>query len=261
MATGRRAKTTAKRKPKRKAAPARKKARAKTTKKAAKKKATKTTKKTASKRPAKKKPAKKKRAAARKVAKKTKPQGARAKMVRRLRRPPTAAAPARPPVPESFVPPEPEPTRIPRAAPAPAAAPPGDIEAAVEAALRMEGYPDPDPTAVAVLTAIGRGYAMGPASPPSWLHVDVARPIAEVLAERFALGDRAHDIDRGSHRPQTRATVNIVLAQTAGDPVDDPERAVLASFCLGSWDPAADENAERNAIAGFVIPWYMAGRA
>jgi len=260
MATGRRAKTTAKRKPKRKAAPARKKARAKTTKKkAAKKKATKTTKKTASKRPAKKKPAKKKRAAARKVAKKTKPQGARAKMVRRLRRPPTA--PARPPVPESFVPPEPEPTRIPRAAPAPAAAPPGDIEAAVEAALRMEGYADPDPTAVAVLTAIGRGYAMGPASPPSWLHVDVARPIAEVLAERFALGDRAHDIDRGSHRPQTRATVNIVLAQTAGDPVDDPERAVLASFCLGSWDPAADENAERNAIAGFVIPWYMAGRA
>ena len=252
MATGRRGrKTTAKRKPKRKTAPARKKkarAKAPSKKKRTKAKATK------------RKPAR--TTATRTVKKKkTKPQGARAKMVRRLRRPPTAAAPARPPVPESFVPPEPEPTRIPRAAPAPAAAPPGDIEAAVEAALRMEGYADPDPTAVAVLTAIGRGYAMGPASPPSWLHVDVARPIAEVLAERFALGDRAHDIDRGSHRPQTRATVNIVLAQTAGDPVDDPERAILASFCLGSWDPAADENAERNAIAGFVIPWYMEGRA
>jgi len=252
MATGRRGrKTTAKRKPKkRKAAPARrKKARTAPKKKAAKKK------------PAKKKRAK---AAARKAtkrtAKKTKPQGARARMVRRLRRTP-AAAPARPPVPESFAPPAPAPAPIPRAAPA-AAPPTGDMEVAFERALRMEGYANPDPTAVAVLSAIGRGYAMGPASVPAWLRVDVARPISEVMAERFKIGDRAHDIDRGSHRPTTRASVNIVLAQTTGgDQVDDPERAVLASFCLGSWDPALDPNAERNAIAGFVIPWYMAGRA
>jgi hypothetical protein len=135
------------------------------------------------------------------------------------------------------------------------------MRAAVEAALRMERYDDPDSTAVTVLAAIGRGYAMGPASPPAWLRVDVARPIAEVLAERFAIGDRAHDIDRGSHRPQMRAAVNIVLAQTHGDPVDDPERAVLTSFCLGSWDPATDTHAQRDALPGFVIPWYMAGRA
>jgi hypothetical protein len=246
MATGRRGrKTTAKRKPKRKAAPARKKkARAKK---------------------AQKKAAKKKRPKARTVAKrtvkKTKPQGARAKMVRRSRGTAASAAPARPPVPESFVPPESQPAPIPRAAAAPAAPSVDDMEAAVERALGMERYDDPDPTAVAVLSAIGRGYAMGPASPPGWLHVDVARPIAEVLAERFAIGDRAHDIDRGSHRPQTRATVNIVLAQTPGDPVGDPERAVLTSFCLGSWDPATDEVAERHAISGFVIPWYMKGRA
>jgi hypothetical protein len=137
-----------------------------------------------------------------------------------------------------------------------------DMKAAVENALRMERYEHPDPTAVAVLAAIGRGYAMGPASAPAWLHVDVARPIAEVLAERFAIGDRAHDIDRGSHRPQMRASVNIVLSQMSeGKFVGDPERAVLASFCLGSWDPATNTNAERDGLAGFVLPWYFAGRA
>ena len=245
MATGRRGrKTTAKRKPKRKAAPARKKkARAKgpSKKKRTKAKATK------------RKPARK--TATRKV-KKTKPQGARSKMVRRMRRPAAAAAP--PPIPEAAPVPEPHVAPIPRAIPA---APPDDMEVAVERELRLAGYQPPDPMAIAVLAAIGRGYAKGPASPPAWLHVEVARPIAEVLVERFAIGDRAHDIDRGSHRPTTRATVNIVLSQTPGNPVGDRERAVLASFCLGSWDPATDENAERNAIAGFVIPWYMAGRA
>ena len=248
MATGRRGKTKAKakRKPKRKAAPARKKkARAKG---ASKKKRTKA-------KAAKRKPAR--RTATRKV-KKTKPQGARARMVRRMRRPTAAATP--PPIPEAAPAPEPDLAPIPRAVPA---APPvgDDMEVAVERALRQAGYEPPDGTAVAVLAAIGRGYAKGPASPPAWLHVDVARPIAEGLVERFATGDRAHDIDRGSHRPTTRATVNIVLSQTAGDPVGDPERAVLASFCLGSWDPATDEHAERNGIAGFVVPWYMAGRA
>jgi len=247
MAIGRRGrKTTAKRKPKRKAAPARKKkarAKAPSKKKRTKAKATK------------RKPARRART---RTAKKTKPQGARTKMVRRMRRP--AAAEMPPPIPEAAPAPGPRPAPIPRAMPA---APPAgdDLELAVERALGDAGYAPPDPTAVAVLAAIGRGYAQGPASPPSWLHVDVAQPIAEGLVERFATGDRAHDIDRGSHRPTTRATVNIVLSQTGGDPVGDPERAVLASFCLGSWDPATDEHAERNGIAGFVIPWYMAGRA
>lgn len=249
MATGRRGrKTTAKRKPKRKTAPARKKkarAKAPSKKKRTKAKATK------------RKPAR--TTATRTVKKKkTKPQGARAKMVRRMRRPAVAETP--PPIPEAAPGPEPRVAPIPRAMP-PAPSVGDDMEVAVERALRDAGYEPPDPTAVAVLAAIGRGYAKGPASPPTWLHVDVARPIAEGLVERFATGDRAHDIDRGSHRPTTRATVNIVLSQTPGDPVGDPERAVLASFCLGSWDPATDEHAERNGIAGFVIPWYMEGRA
>jgi hypothetical protein len=174
-----------------------------------------------------------------------------------MRRPAVAEPP--PPIPEAAPAPEAPVAPIPRAMPA-APTPPDDMEVAVERALRDAGYAPPDPTAVAVLAAIGRGYAQGPAAAPSWLHVDAAGSIAEGLAERFATGDRAHDIDRGSHRPTTRATVNIVLSQTPGDPVGDPERAVLASFCLGSWDPAMDENAERNGIAGFVIPWYFAGR-
>jgi hypothetical protein len=142
----------------------------------------------------------------------------------------------------------------------PAAAPGDDMQAHVEQALRDEGYDEPDQTAVVVLAAIGRGYSRGPARPPDWLAVDANGLVAEGIAERFAAGDRAHDIDRSTHRPQVRATVNFNLDQLGGGDAGDPERDVLASFCLGSWDPAMDANAERNGIASFVVPWYLAGR-
>jgi hypothetical protein len=152
----------------------------------------------------------------------------------------------------------PAPKPLAAAAP-PAPAPVDDLRARVEAALSLRGYVPPDVVAVDVLTAIGRGYRQGPASPPEWLRVDVNGPIADGVADRFATGDRAHDIDRSTHRPTTRATVDIVLDQMAPD-VGEAGRVVLTSFALGSWDPEVDSNAERNAIAGFVIPWYLAGR-
>ena len=58
-----------------------------------------------------------------------------------------------------------------------------------------------------------------------------------------------------------RSTVDFNLDQLSGGTTSDAERDVLASFCLGSWDPAMDANAERNGIASFVVPWYLAGRA
>src|SRR5689334_13497839 len=96
------------------------------------------------------------------------------------------------------------------AAPEPVAAPPApsdDLARAIEAQLRHHGFDPPDETVVAVLTALGAGYRQGPAHPPSWLHVDVNGPIAEGMVERYATGERAHDIDRSTHRPQVRAAV------------------------------------------------------
>jgi hypothetical protein len=134
------------------------------------------------------------------------------------------------------------------------------MQASVEQALRDQGYDEPDGTVVAALAAVGRGYARGPAEPPEWLQVDATGPVAEGVVGRFATGDRAHDIDRSMHRPQVRATVNFNLDQLGGGDTGDAERDVLTSFCLGSWDPAMDPNAERNGIASFVVPWYLAGR-
>ena len=230
MATGR--KTARRRRGKKKAAPARKKAR-------------------------KARP----KARARKVAKtRRRPKvEVRARRTKAKTRPRTRAKPARrPPVAR----PEPTPVAMPAAAPAAApAAPAGDaMQGHVEQALRDEGYDEPDQTAVAVLAAIGRGYARGPAQTPAWLRVDANGPIAEGIAERFAIGDRAHDIDRSTHRPQVRATVNFNLDPLGGGDASDAERDVLTSFSLGSWDPAMDANAERHGIASFVIPWYLAGR-
>jgi hypothetical protein len=147
-------------------------------------------------------------------------------------------------------------------APAPVPAAPGDgLARDVADALRARGYQPPDPTVVAVLTAIGAGYRQGPASPPAWLRVDVDGPIAAGVVERFTIGDRAHDIDRSTHRPQVRATVVFNLDQLAPHAsIGDAERDVLTSFCLGSWDPAMDANAERDGVATFVVPWYLAGR-
>jgi hypothetical protein len=206
--------------------------------KKAKKRATAVTKKRAKPRPRRKAPAKAKA--------RPRPRAAKPK-----RRPTTARAVARSrPVARAMAP------------SAPAAAPPADdLARKIEDALRDRGYDPPDTTVVAVLTAIGTGYRQGPASPPSWLRVDVDGPIASGMVDRFATGDRAHDIDRSTHRPQVRATVGFNLDQLSATPVGDAERDVLTSFCLGSWDPAIDQNAERNGVASFVVPWYLAGRA
>jgi len=238
MATGRRGrKTTTKGKRKGKAAPARK----KTRKKASKTKA-RTTKAKARVRT---KPKAKPKRAAKPKARAAK----RAAVAPRRRSRPMKAAPS----------PAPAPLGVAPAAAAPAAG--DDMQRNVEQALRDNDYDPPDDTVVAVLTAIGTGYGEGPAQPPAWLQVDTAGPIAEAVVERFATGDRAHDIDRSTHRPQVRSTVNINLDQLGGESTGDAERDVLTSFCLGSWDPAMDTNAERNGIASFVIPWYLAGRA
>ena len=143
----------------------------------------------------------------------------------------------------------------------PTLAPADELRQRTIEALEQAGYPSPDATVVDVLTALGAGYRLGPANPPAWLKVDVNTPIAAAMVERFKIGDRAHDIDRSTHRVQTRMTVNYNLDQLPGGPTGEAERRVLAAFCLGSWDPSVDTNAERNAIASFVIPWYLAGRS
>jgi hypothetical protein len=157
---------------------------------------------------------------------------------------------------------KPAPKRV-AAAAAPLAAPaPLALAAAVESALRVQGYEPPDPIVVEVLTAIGTGYREGPANPPAWLHIDVDGLIADGVVERFVTGDRASDVDRVMHRGIVRSTVDFNLDQLpGGGSTGDAERTVLTSFCLGSWDPAMDANAERNGIASFVVPWYLAGRA
>jgi len=158
--------------------------------------------------------------------------------------------------------PAPRPAAAPRAAVAVAAAAPEDgIRVAVVAALHQHGYGAPTDAIVSTLTAMAVGYRQGPAETPPWLHVDADGPVASGMVERFELGDRAHDIDRSTHRPQVRATVNYNLDLVGGGVGDDAERAVITSFCLGSWNPAVDANAERDGIASFVVPWYLAGRA
>jgi hypothetical protein len=148
------------------------------------------------------------------------------------------------------------------AAAAPAAPLAGGLAGKVEATLRNRGYDPPDPIVVEVLTAIGTGYRQGPANPPAWIRFDVDGLIAEGVVERFETGDRAHDIDRATHRGIVRNTVDFNLDQLpGGGSTGDAERRAITSFCLGSWDPSMDENAERNGIASFVVPWYLAGRA
>ena len=241
MATGRRGKKTATRRKKRKAAPAAKK---KARKAKAKPKARKAKPKARARTTAKRKP--KPKAKARKVVRKKPTATARGGLVR-LRRSAPAPRPEAVPAAVAFT--------------APAAAPAGDgIQPHVEQELRTRGYEPPDGTVVAVLTAIGRGYAQGPAAAPDWLHVDTAGPIAEGVVERFVTGDRSNDINRVTHRAQVRATVGFNLEQLGGGETGDAEREVLTAFCLGSWDPDTHTNAQRDGVASFVVPWYLAGR-
>jgi hypothetical protein len=146
------------------------------------------------------------------------------------------------------------------AAPAPAAPPPDQLRMQVERAFERLGYQPPDATAVDVVTAVARGYRAGPATAPPSLRFEADTAVAEGWAERYETGDRSPGHDRMMHRAQVKWTVvfnleQLGIAATTGE----PERDVLASLCLGCWDPATMTNAERDAAASFVVRWYRDG--
>jgi len=150
------------------------------------------------------------------------------------------------------------------AATAAAAPPAGTLEhltVLVAAALRREGY-EPDADVVQTLAAVGAGYRKGPASDPPFLSaIDIDAEFAPELVQRYATGDRATLLDLRVHRPQVRATVDFNLDQLDLGSTGEVARETLTSLCLGSWDPTADEVAERQAIAGPVVSWYRAGQS
>jgi len=142
-----------------------------------------------------------------------------------------------------------------------AAGPPagGGMAADVAAALTARGYDPLDPGVVDAITAVGAGYRKGPASdPPFGFPGNVDVLVAREFVDRYVDGDHAV-LDRAVHRPTVRATVDFNLTQLSRNDLGETGRATLTSICLGAWDPAADENAKRNAIASFVVRWYCEG--
>ena len=141
------------------------------------------------------------------------------------------------------------------------AAAPRDLASEVEAALRAGGYDPPDRDVVATIAAVGTGYRKGPAAdPPIPIAFDVDAEVADALVDRYVDGDRPSELDRTVHRPSVRATVDMNVGQL-GLEAGETARATLTSLALGSWDPARDEVAKRNAIAGFIVRWYGEGLA
>jgi|SRR6266850_4005143 len=138
----------------------------------------------------------------------------------------------------------------------------GRLAADVATALRSAGYDPPDSRIVATLTAVAAGYRKGPApDPPFPVATDIDAEVAGELVHRFAEGDRSPLPELKMHRPTVRATVDFNLDQLGLGGAGDVVRATLTSLCLGSWDPAADEVARRNALAGFFVRWYRDGLA
>jgi hypothetical protein len=136
------------------------------------------------------------------------------------------------------------------------------LAAHVATALRSAGYDPPDPRVVDTIAAVGAGYRKGPApDPPFPIAIDLDAEVANELVDRFAQGDRSPLLDRTIHRPTVRATVDYNLEQLGLPRVGEVVRATLTSLCLGSWDPATDEVARRNALAGFFVRWYRDGLA
>jgi hypothetical protein len=132
----------------------------------------------------------------------------------------------------------------------------------VAAALRGRGYDAPDVAIVETIAAVGAGYRKGPASdPPFRVAVDADPEVARELVNRYVEGERPATLDLTMHRPTTRATVDFTLEQLGLGDTGETERATLTSLSLGSWDPARDEVARRNAIPGFFVRWYRDGRA
>jgi hypothetical protein len=131
----------------------------------------------------------------------------------------------------------------------------------VAAALRGRGYDTPDAAIVETIATVGAGYRKGPASdPPFRIAVDADSEVARELVNRFVEGDRPSTLDLSVHRSTTRATVDFTLEQLDLGETGAIPRATLTSLSLGSWDPARDEVAKRNAIPGFIVRWYRDGR-
>jgi hypothetical protein len=128
-------------------------------------------------------------------------------------------------------------------------------------ALRGRGL-DNSPEVVATLAAVGNGYRKGPASDPEFLSVsiNIDEQVAEALVDRYAEGVPPSGIDRETHRSTVRSTVDVSLAQLGVDDATGVARQTLTSLALGSWRPGFDEHARRNALAGFLVSWYRAGR-
>jgi hypothetical protein len=140
-----------------------------------------------------------------------------------------------------------------------AAAPPSHLADLVAAALVREGA-SPSPDVVETIAAVGAGYRKGPAADsPFGPSMDIDAEVAPELVHRFVAGDEGAVLDRRMHRPTVRATVDMNLEQIGLGGTGEAARETLTSLALGSWDPATDEVARRNALAGFIVRWYRDG--
>ena len=153
-------------------------------------------------------------------------------------------------------------TTAPRSAPLAAMAiPEASMTAAVAAELRLRDLDDAV-AIVATIAAVGLGYRKGPAKDPEFLDIelDIDQLVAEALVERFADGSPPAGIDRDMHRGTVRSMVDGSLAQLGLGDAGELVRSTLTSLALGSWRPGLDAHARRNAIPGFLVAWYRAGR-
>ena len=132
----------------------------------------------------------------------------------------------------------------------------------VAAALRGRGDPFPDPDVVEAIAAVCAGYRQGPGSDsPLGIPFDADLEVAREFVDRFLKGAPRAMPDREMHRGTVRSTVDGILAQDGLTDVGEVARATLTSLSLGAWEPGFDEHAKRNALAGFMVRWYEAGRA
>jgi hypothetical protein len=150
----------------------------------------------------------------------------------------------------------------PEAAAAPDVAAETGLAADVTAALRSRGDAFPEPDVVEAIATVCAGYRQGPGSDsPLGIPFDADLAVAREFVDRFLKGAPRAVPDREMHRRTVRSTIDGTLAQAGLADVGEVARATLTSLSLGAWEPGFDEHAERNAIAGFMVRWYDAGRA
>jgi hypothetical protein len=129
------------------------------------------------------------------------------------------------------------------------------------AALRGRGH-QPGPDVVETIATVCAGYRKGPAADsPLDIPFDADVEVAREFVDRYVKGVPPAVLDREMHRHTVRSTVDGDIEQFGVTGAGETALETLTSLCLGAWDPAADENAKRNAIAGFVVRWYRDGLA